>query len=417
MFSLNMSVSGMAFLYFGHVKLAVFTFVFAASELLWPFLNRAGHYTLSRTGMLVSSNILGFLVSVSLPGTGYNRGFYVMAGLPILLFELRERKYIVLGLLLPFVLYPLSDWSGFGLPESLALSLTPEMTSSIDFTIGIIYVLLIFLMFYFVANENDIAETALENSVKKVEDEKRKIEELHSQLEEQRALSFSSAKFAALGEMASGITHEINNPLTAINLHTQHLKILVDTDTDKPEILSKIDLIRKSVHRIARIVESMSTISREGSQDPMKNESLHRIVEDTSTFCAERFRKNNVKLTINVPAKIFIDCRAVHISQIMLNLLNNAFDAIETLPERWIELEATETENAVRIMVTDSGAGIPENLEKKIFDPFFTTKPAGKGTGLGLSLSSKIARDHGGKLWLDRSHSNTRFVIELPKSL
>lgn len=395
MFFVNMSASGIAFLSYGHFILSAFTFVFACSELLWPFLNRAGHYTLSRVGLLISSNILGFLVSISLPGTGYNRGFYVMAGLPILLFEFREKKWIALGLLLPLILYPVSEWSGIGLPPSLALTLTPEMTSTISFTIGIVYVLLIFLMFSFMARENDIAETALE---------------------EQRLRAFTSAKFAALGEMSSGITHEINNPLTSINLHSQHLKILIESDAEKAESLQKLDLVSKSVHRIARIVESMSTISREGAQDPLRNESLHRIVEDTTTFCAERFRSHNVKLMINVPKKIYIDCRAVQISQILLNLLNNAFDATETLSERWISLEATEKDDRVLISVTDSGPGISEDLSQKIFVPFFTTKPAGRGTGLGLSLSSKIAQDHGGSLFLDRSHPHTRFVVELPIS-
>ncbi len=412
-----MSSSGLAFLYYGHVKLALFTFAFASSELFWPLLNRAGHYTLSRLGLLVSSNILGFLVSISLPETGYNKGFYVMAGLPVLLFELRERKYIALGLILPLILYPVSEWSGIGLPASLALSLTPEMTTTIGFTIGVIYIVLIFLMFYFVARENDISETALENAVKKVEAEKIKIQELHHQLEEQRARAFSSAKFAALGEMASGITHEINNPLTAINLHSQTLKILIENGADKEEALKKLELVSKTVHRIARIVESMSSISREGSYDSMKNESLHRIVEDTITLCTERFKKHDVKLTIDVPKNIFIDCRSIQISQLLLNLLNNAFDAIESLPERWIKVQAIETDSFVKIIVTDSGEGIPENLSQKIFDPFFTTKPAGKGTGLGLSLSTKIAQDHGGKLFLDRSHSNTTFVIELPGNL
>jgi len=218
MFFFNMSLSAVAFLYFGYVMLGLFTLAFASSELLWPLLNRAGHYTLSRTGLLVSSNLLGFLVSISLPGTGYNRGFYVMAGLPVLLFEFREKKYMLLGILLPVILYPVSDWSGIGLPPSLALSLTEVTTTTIGFAIGIIYVVLIFLMFYFMANENDIAESALESSLKRVEEEKRKIQELHCQLEEQRARAFSSAKFAALGEMSSGITHEINNPLTSINL-------------------------------------------------------------------------------------------------------------------------------------------------------------------------------------------------------
>jgi C4-dicarboxylate-specific signal transduction histidine kinase len=339
-----------------------------------------------------------------------------MAGLPVLLFELREKGLILLGLLLPLILYPVSEH--YVAPEWLSLTMDSGTAANIHFAIGLIYVVLIFFMFYFVARESDLAETALEEAVKKVKEEKRKIEELHNQLEEQRARAFASAKFAALGEMASGITHEINNPLTAINLHSQNLKFLLEKENiDPKEAIDKVELVAKTVHRIARIVESMSTISREGSQDSMKNEPVLRIVEDTTTFCAERFRANRIDFRIKVPASISLNCRAVQISQLFLNLLNNSFDAIESMPEKWIELEAREEGKKIIISVTDSGKGINENLREKIFRPFFTTKPAGKGTGLGLSLSSKIAEDHHGRLYLDPSSSHTRFVLELPAIL
>jgi signal transduction histidine kinase len=416
MFTINMSVSALAFACYGHQRLAVFTFFFAVSELCWPLLNRFGHYTLSRTGLLISSNVLGFFVSVALPGTAYNRGFYVMAGLPVLLFELREKGLILLGLLLPLILYPVSE--NYVAPEWLSLTLASGTAETIHFAIGLIYVVLIFFMFYFVARENDTAENALEGAVRKVEEEKRRIEELHTQLEEQRARAFASAKFAALGEMASGITHEINNPLTAINLHSENLKFILEKDgLDLKEAMDKVDLVSKTVHRIARIVESMSTISREGTQDSLKKESVLRIVDDTSTFCAERFRTSRIDFRINVPASVSINCRAVQISQLLLNLLNNSFDAIDMLPEKWIELEAHKEENKIVISITDSGDGISIDLREKIFRPFFTTKPAGKGTGLGLSLSSKIAEDHKGRLYLDANSAHTRFVLELPATL
>ena len=410
MFTINMSVSGLAFLYYREFQLGVFTLAFTCSEFLWPVLNRRGRHTLSRVGLLISSNILGFIVSISLPGTGYNKGFYVMAGLPILLFGFREKGFMLLGLLLPLILYPLSEWSIFHVPAPFAIHLTPEMTITISYAIGVIYVALIFLMFYFLSRENDRAESALIDAVRRVEEEKRKIVEL-------QAKAFASAKFAALGEMASGITHEINNPLTAINLHSQQLRFLIENGSDqKTEAMEKIDLVAKTVHRIARIVESMSTISREGSQDSMKEESLSRIVDDTSTFCAERFRRHNVDLRINVAKSIFVECRAVQISQLLLNLLNNAFDAIEDLPVKWIELSAVEKDSELIVSVTDSGSGIRSELREKIFDPFFTTKPAGKGTGLGLSLSRKIAQDHGGNLILDEKSPHTKFTLTLPRT-
>ncbi len=413
MFTVNMSTSALAFAYFGHQKLAIFTFCFALSEFCWPLLNRFGHYTLSRACLLISSNVLGFLVSVVLPNTGYNRGFYVMAGLPVLLFDLKERGFILLGLILPLVLYPISEWAQFQLPPEYVMELSPVVTSTISYSIGIIYVGLIFLMFYFVAKENLRTEIRMDEAMKTAENEKRKIEELHLQLEEQRAQAFASAKLAALGEMASGITHEINNPLTSINLNTQHLRFLIQNDS-KEDALAKLDLISRTVYRIARIVDSMNNVSREGSQDLMKTESLSQIVDDTLTFCYERFRQHSVKLNIHVPEQITLECRAVQISQLLLNLLNNAFDAIEGQKEKWITLEASEVGEHVVIYVTDSGKGVPEEVQKKIFQPLFTTKPSGKGTGLGLSLSNKIAQDHKGKIYLDPYHLNTRFVVELP---
>lgn len=109
-----------------------------------------------------------------------------------------------------------------------------------------------------------------------------------------------------------------------------------------------------------------------------------------------------------------LNCRGVQISQVLLNLLNNAFDAIELLPEKWIKLDAMKMEDTIVIHVTDSGHGIPEEEREKIFQPFYTTKPIGKGTGLGLSLSRKIVQDHKGTLTLDTNSAHTRFVIKIP---
>ncbi len=146
----------------------------------------------------------------------------------------------------------------------------------------------------------------------------------------------------------------------------------------------------------------------------MKTESLAQIVDDTLTFCYERFRQHSVKLNIHIPQEITLECRSVQISQLLLNLLNNAFDAIDGQKDKWISVEAAEVGDQVLIFVTDSGKGIPEDIQKKIFQPLFTTKPSGGGTGLGLSLSHKIAQDHKGKIYLDPFHLNTRFVVEIP---
>lgn len=392
LFAVNMSVSALAFLYFDFFELAAFTFFFVLCEITWPILNRLKYYDVARIGLLISSNLLGFSVSVLLPSTGYNRGFYVMAGIPILLFSLKERKSIILGLLLPLFLYPLSEWAQYRIPVTLGL--TPEVASLINYSVGMIYVILIFLMFYFLSRENARAE---------------------EKLEEQRARSFTSAKFAALGEMASGIAHEINNPMTAISLTTSTLKrVIGDEDIPLEEIQERLGVISRSVTRVVAIVEAMRNFSREAHKDPLKPESLTRIIEETLSFCTERFKNNDIEFDFVTPGDHQINCRAVQISQILLNLLNNAYDAVEELPVKWIRLEVHSLNDKVQISVTDSGSGIPESERENIFQPFYTTKPAGKGTGLGLSLSKKMIEEHRGVLALDHTASHTRFVIEIP---
>jgi C4-dicarboxylate-specific signal transduction histidine kinase len=98
-----------------------------------------------------------------------------------------------------------------------------------------------------------------------------------------------------------------------------------------------------------------------------------------------------------------------------MNLLSNAHDAVETLSDRWIDVSVTESEQCVRITVTDSGAGIPHAIRERMLQPFFTTKEVGKGTGLGLSICKGIIDDHHGRLEYDTDSRHTRFVVELPK--
>lgn len=112
--------------------------------------------------------------------------------------------------------------------------------------------------------------------------------------------------------------------------------------------------------------------------------------------------------------EIKISCHPAQISQIILNLLNNSFDAVSVLEEKWVRLVVKENKNDVEIQVTDSGKGIPYEYQSKLTQPFFTTKASGKGTGLGLSISQVIAEAHHGELYLDKESKNTRFIVKLP---
>ena len=125
-------------------------------------------------------------------------------------------------------------------------------------------------------------------------------------------------------------------------------------------------------------------------------------------------RYAGVELAVSVNIEIEIECRSVQISQVVLNLLNNASDAVRSLPSRQIHISAFERAGDAFIQVEDSGPGVPENIATRIFEPFFTTKEVGQGTGLGLSIAKGIIDDHHGEISVDREN-RSRFTIRLPK--
>jgi PAS domain S-box-containing protein len=236
-------------------------------------------------------------------------------------------------------------------------------------------------------------------------------------IREQQAKIVAAAKMSSLGEMAGGVAHEINNPLTIILGNTQILKRLAELGAAKPadisEVCGKIDL---TVTRIAKIISGLKTFARDGSRDPFETANLGTIVGETLGFCEARFKNNRVRLLVEpFEDEIHLECRSVEISQVLLNLLNNAFDAVVNGPDPWVRLEIRTGQELVEIVIEDSGPGIPPQIREKIMQPFFTTKEVGKGTGLGLSLSKGLVESHRGALVLDAEAPNTKFRIRLPK--
>jgi PAS domain S-box-containing protein len=223
-----------------------------------------------------------------------------------------------------------------------------------------------------------------------------------------------AARLSALGEVAGGIAHEINNPLAIIQGKAaqleQRLKLTADSDQDR----SDLKIIEKNVQRIAKIIKGLLTYARDGKQDPFREATFGQIVEDTLDLCRERFKKHRVTLDISYETHTAVECRQSQISQILLNLLNNAFDAVVNLPERWVKVQVLSDATSLRLLVQDSGSGIPLQISKKLAQPFFTTKAVGKGTGLGLSISRNLAELHNGTLEYDPSAAHTTFILTLP---
>lgn len=167
-------------------------------------------------------------------------------------------------------------------------------------------------------------------------------------------------------------------------------------------IMETMAKICSTAERVTKITLGLRKFARETRSDPLMGASVQEIVEDTLSFCTQRMKQYAINLRVpSISPASRVGCKPAEISQVLLNLLNNAVDAVHSLPEKWIELSVTETGKFWEIAVTDSGRGIPPNIREKMGQPFFTTKEVGKGTGLGLSISRGIVGAHGGHLALD----------------
>jgi len=255
-----------------------------------------------------------------------------------------------------------------------------------------------------------LANEALDREIK----ERQRAE---ANLEEERKLTVHAEKLRALGRMAAGIAHEINNPLAIIHGNAVLLKGMADRGNVAAPALSGIaGTIEKTTERISRIVKSMRSLSRDSKQDPFTRHSLFAILQDCQSLTQDRFRAGGVAFTISFPAAdCALLCRGAEIGQVLVNLLANAYDAVEG-SGGWVKVELSVREGDVEFAVCDSGPGIAAAIRERIQEPFFTTKDVGRGTGLGLSISRTIVAAHGGSLWLDEKSPHTRFVFTVPRA-
>jgi signal transduction histidine kinase len=234
-------------------------------------------------------------------------------------------------------------------------------------------------------------------------------------IETQREEIFRASKMSAVGEMAGGIAHEINTPLGVLKLFIGQLRREISEVPDIKRIESVINKMDQTTDRMAGIVKSMRMLSRDGTQDAFQQIKVIDLIDEVTNILNKKFSDHCIHLKIHtISNDLTINCRVVEIGQVLLNLLSNAFDAVDEFEEKWVEINAIKVENYIEITVTDSGSGISKENIKKIFNPFFTTKPVGKGTGIGLSISMRIIKEHGGSLTVNSKSPNTQFVITLP---
>ncbi len=239
------------------------------------------------------------------------------------------------------------------------------------------------------------------------------LERSQRDLDLQKQKTIEASQLSALGEMAGGIAHEINNPLAIIRGNAE---VLTKLNIDHPQLLPRALKIIGTVERIEKIITSMRNLSRQDKNLEYKSENLSLIVDEVLVFFREKMQSLGLKLEVQLDPSLVAQCNRIHIGQIIVNLMNNAIDAIQEqkAEEGWILLRLERLQSFAELTVSNSGPKISEELSHNIMRPFFTTKAIGKGTGLGLSISKRFAEQHDGDLSLDLRGTHTTFVVRLP---
>ncbi len=223
-----------------------------------------------------------------------------------------------------------------------------------------------------------------------------------------------SEKMSAIGQLVSGVAHELNNPLAGISAFAQ---LLLAEKRFPPEQRTAAETIYSEARRASRIVQNLLTFARQHKAEKVPT-GLNQVLDDTLELRGYELRVRGIDVRREYDESLPDTMADAHqLQQVFLNLITNAEQAMEQRDghHHRLTVRTRRTGDTMRIEVEDSGDGIPANLIERIFNPFFTTKPTGSGTGLGLSISLGIVREHEGRIWAENvPQGGARFVVELP---
>lgn len=236
-------------------------------------------------------------------------------------------------------------------------------------------------------------------------------------IEKKDALLDQEAKLSEIGKLMAGITHEINNPLAVILGCAQmaHSKLTDQPDLNKDYLENHLSKIINQAKKITKIIKSMKSLVRDGTEDPQESINLKYIIDESTIIINHKMKYNKISIDLtNIPQDVQIYARMTQIQQVFTNLISNSIDAICLDPEPWIKISYSEDNKYQRIIFQDSGKGIPDNLIEKVFQGYYSSKQNGEGSGMGLLICNKIIESHNGKFNYIQNQ-NTTFEILLPK--
>src|SRR2546429_586088 len=213
-----------------------------------------------------------------------------------------------------------------------------------------------------------------------------------------------AGKLAILGELTTGVAHELNNPLNNIGLFVGTAIDLIELgEANKEQIVRELRQATQQVRKATEIISHLRTFGRAA---PVRREpiSLRQVIDRSLSLMQEQLRLREIEVTVDLgPDEPIVLGNPIQLEQVFINLLTNARDAMVDSPRKAIRISASVGSETVEIAFLDTGHGIPSGLERRIFDPFFTTKEVGKGTGLGLSITYGVVKEHGGTISVART--------------
>jgi C4-dicarboxylate-specific signal transduction histidine kinase len=247
-------------------------------------------------------------------------------------------------------------------------------------------------------------------------DTSEEVQRREQELRDKQEQLVQAAKLATLGELTTGIAHELNNPLNNIALFMGNAIDRIELrQMDKEHLLHELHSAMQQVRKATEIISHLRTFGRAATvtQEPV---GIHHVIERALSLMREQLRLRNIIVCLELsPEDPVVIGNPIQLEQVFINLLANARDAVADAPQKAIYVTSTVTSGIVELAFRDTGPGIAPGLEQRIFDPFFTTKGVGAGTGLGLSITYGIIKEHRGTISVtNHPNAGAIFLIQLP---
>lgn len=243
------------------------------------------------------------------------------------------------------------------------------------------------------------------------------VQQREQELREKQEQLVQAGKLATLGELTTGVAHELNNPLNNIGLFIGNAIDLVALGLADPNPQRILQELHSAMHQVRKATEIISHLRTFGRVTSVSREpvSITQVISRALSLVQEQLRLRQIEVQLFLPEEVIVMGNAIQLEQVFINLLTNARDAMAHSARKIITIGCTKQANMVDIRFRDTGPGIPMGLEQRIFDPFFTTKEVGTGTGLGLSITYGIIKEHQGTIVVENCHdAGALFLIQLP---